>query len=590
MIKTYIQDTIQKALKKIGVVNKNITVDHPTNSDFGDYTSNIAMQLAKDLKKNPMQIAEEIASHIQKDSIIAKVDVVRPGFLNIWITKEFLLKKTHEYSENLLHQPKKINKTIIIEYSSPNIAKPFTIGHLRSTIIGDTVANLYQEIGYQVHRDNHLGDWGTQFGKQIYAIQNWSSVDEIDSLDRPVKKLVELYVKFHEEAEKNPAIEEEGRKWFKKLEDNDQVARELWQKCIDWSWKEFDLIYQKLNVSFTVNKGRGYGESYFEDKMTEVLQELKEKDLLSDSQGAKVVFFPDEKYPPLMIIKQDGATLYATRDLATDKFRLKQYGKDITIVNEVGIEQSLYFNQLFEIEEMLGWYKKEQRIHLKHGHYRFKDQKMSTRKGNVIWLEDVLEEAEKRALVLTNHKNEFNETDVKSINKKFSRSSHKHTQKFSEQINNASIIGIGALKWNDLKRSSHQDIIFDWDDILNMQGNSGPYMQYTYARCISLLEKGTLSDFDTNNHLNFNNDELEIMRILIKFPEIIEGAAYQFSPNILCTYLFELAQQFNLFYQKNPILKVDDETKYFRLLLTRSVAKILKHGLYLLGIKTVEKM
>lgn len=574
MIKQHITITIQQALQNLGIYCDDISVEHPTNTQFGDYTSNIAMRLAKEQKKNPLLIAEEIAQLINSDEIIAKAEVMKPGFINIWIQQEFLLQNIAELATKhiSLRQEANTHKKIIIEYSSPNIAKPFTIGHLRSSIIGDAVANLYEAIGYQVYRDNHLGDWGTQFGKQIYAIKTWGNIEKIEESSRPVKELVDLYIKFHEEAEKNPEIEEQGRMWFKKLEDGDKEARQLWQKCIDWSFKEFDAIYHKLGVTFTENKGRGYGESFFEDKMDIVISELKEKNLLQESKGAQVVFFPEDKYPPLMIIKQDGATLYSTRDLATDKFRLQHYGHDVTVVNEVGIEQSLYFNQLYEVEYMLGWYKRGQRVHLKHGHYRFKDAKMSTRKGNVIWLEDVLAEAEKRAFELSTQ----NTTETTLDNQTLKENAH--------------IVGIGAMKWSDLKRNSQQDIIFDWDDILNMQGNSGPYMQYVYARCKSVLKKATFTYTDNKYTVEFNQEEQQLMRLTIKYSEIVQKAAEQFSPNMLCNYLFELAQLYNLFYQKHTILKAPEETKQFRLLLTKSVASILKHGLHLLGIQTVEKM
>lgn len=591
MLKQYISSKIVQALSLLNIQDTSISVDHSSSQQFGDYTSNIAMRLAKQQKKNPIEIAQEITKHIQSDSIIEKVEVMKPGFINIWIQKNYLFNQVEQFANEKidLTLPQNKDTKIIVEYSSPNIAKPFTIGHLRSTIIGDAVANLFEAIGYTVYRDNHLGDWGTQFGKQIYAIKAWGNEQEIENADRPVKNLVELYVKFHEEAEKNPDIEEEGRKWFKKLEDGDPEARALWQKCIDWSWKEFESIYKKLNVTFTENNGRGYGESFFEDKMNSVIDQLKAKNLLKESKGAQVVFFKDDKYPPLMIIKQDGATLYGTRDLATDYFRLEHYGKDIRIINEVGIEQSLYFNQLYEIEELLGWYKNGQRIHVKHGHYRFKDQKMSTRKGNVIWLEDVLTEAEKRAFSLTTEGAMGINSD--NIEKRMNeKNNYQHTLTSQEAKDVAEKVGIGSLKWNDLKRSSAQDIVFDWDDILNMQGNSGPYMQYTYARCMSILEKAQQKKLNLNTIVEISQEEEYLMREMIKYGEIVQKAAEQYSPNILCNYLFELAQQFNLFYQKHQILKSDEDLKQYRLLLTKSVAYILKHGLHLLGIKIVQKM
>lgn len=455
-------------------------------------------------------------------------------------------------------------QTAVVEYSSPNIAKPFTIGHLRSTIIGDAVANLLEATGWTVKRDNHLGDWGTQFGKQICAIKKWGDEEEIAQSERPVKKLVELYVKFHAEAEENPELVDEGRAWFKKLEDGDLEARRLWQKCIDWSWKEFNQIYEELGVRFTENDGRGYGESYFEDKMDVVVEELETKNLLTDSEGARLVFFPDDQYPPLMVIKKDGTTLYATRDLATDKFRLQKYGADVRIINEVGAEQSLYFQQIFAIELMLGWVEPDQRVHVKHGMFRFKDGKMSTRKGNVIWLEDVLQEARERAQQLGDDP--------------------EHAQTI------ASAVGIGALKWNDLKRSAHLDVVFDWDEMLSMEGNSGPYMQYTVVRGKSVLQKWQESGFTATatTEADITPEGLEILRLLSRYGEAVERAAQEYAPHLLANALFEIAQSFNTFYNKHQI--VADGVPQVRIDLVNATVAVLSHGLGLLGIETVDRM
>lgn len=568
MVKEHIYTVIKRSLEKLNLPVENLNITSPAQESYGDYSTSIALQLAKSEKKNPMELAQTIADNIESKDIIGKVEVMKPGFINLWISKEKLLGNLSEIDPSFGNTHTNAGQHVIVEYSSPNIAKPFTVGHLRSTIIGDAIANLLEATGATVFRDNHLGDWGTQFGKQIYAIKAWGDEKQIEESENPVKELVSLYVKFHEEAEKNPQIEEEGRKWFKKLEEGDEEAKRLWKKCIDWSWKEFNKIYQKLGIEFTENDGRGYGESYFEDKMEPVIEELREKNLLKESKGAELAFFPDDKLPPLMIIKQDGATLYATRDLATDKFRLEnpRYGSDVTIINEVGAEQALYFKQLFELEEMLGWIKKGQRIHIKHGMYRFKDMKMSTRKGNTIWLEDVLEEAIKRAKGLA--KDKVNEETAEKV-------------------------GIGAIKWNDLKRSSHLDIVFDWDEILNMQGNSGPYVQYTYVRCKSILNKldtSVIPDPDPGSS-NMNEDELTILRTLNKYPEAVMEAAKNYAPNYITTYLYDLSQKYNLFYQKHQILKeANVNTRNFRILLTQKVSIILRHGLNLLGIETVEKM
>lgn len=548
-------------------------IETPEDENFGDYSSNIALVASKILKKNSYDLAQELIGKLevggQQLGIIEKVEAVKPGFINFWISKDYLfsqLKQILEQKEKFGSKSQNLNKKVIVEYSSPNIAKPFTVGHLRSTIIGCAIANLLAANGWKVYRDNHVGDWGTQFGKQIYAIKTWGDEKKIEQSENPVKDLVALYVRFHEEAAKNPELEEKAREWFKKLENGNIEARRLWKKCVDWSLKEFKKIYQELGIEFTENNGLGYSEAFFEDKIQPVIKELREKKLLRESDDAELVFFPKDKFPPLMILKKDGTTLYATRDLATDKFRLEKYGKDVLIINEVGNEQSLYFKQLFEVEEILEWIKDGQRIHKKHGLYRFKDEKMSTRKGNAIWLKDVLREAKKRALNLSSEK--------------------------TSEI--AGKVAIGAIKWNDLKRTSEQDIVFDWDEILNMQGDSGPYIQYAYVRTQSVLHKTSNNkQLTTNRKLEVSGQKLEVeevslLRALSKFPEIVELAGEKFAPNILCNYLFDLAQKFNLFYQKHKIIGSSQED--FRLMLTAGIGQVLKNGLNLLGIEAPEKM
>ncbi len=570
-IKQQIISEISKVIKDWEIEDVDVKVDYPSDPKHGDYSSNVALIGAKKLGNNPMELAQQIAAEFKaqsaKGKIFEKIEVVKPGFINFSLSSEFLIHKLQSSSEIT---KKDSGKKIVVEYSSPNIAKPFTIGHLRSTVIGDAIANLLEATGSQVFRDSHVGDWGTQFGKQIYAVKEWGDEAEIEKSEHPVKILVGLYVKFHEEAEKNPELEDKAREWFKKLENGDPVARDLWQKCIDWSWKEFDAIYKELGVPSKKggefeNNGRGYGESFFEDKMDATLEELKRKGLLkTGKEGAQIVEFDKKtKLPPLMILKKDGATLYATRDLATDKFRLENYGKDVTVINEVGVEQSLYFQQLYMLEQMLGWYKKEQRVHVKHGLIRFKDGKMSTRKGNTIWLEDVIEEAKKRACSL-------------------GESSGKITTQ----------VAIGAIKWNDLKRDPKQDIMFDWDEVLNMQGNSGPYVQYAYARTQSVLAKVQSSKLKVQSleNLKLKPEERELLRLLNRFDEVVQEAAIRFAPNILANYLFELAQAFNLFYQKCPIIKSEKGVRSLRLSLTQKTGEVIKDGLKLLGIESPAKM
>ncbi|MGA2911641.1 MAG: arginine--tRNA ligase [Candidatus Levyibacteriota bacterium] len=587
---------IYSLLKKISTdlvpLVSSFKIEQPKEKSHGDFASNIALVIYRSLSKSEGKFkgTYDLAGYLVRKindlpfnerSMFEKIEAVHPGFINFYLSKEYLLsqlKKVLEQKDQFGSKLCDPNKKVIVEYSSPNIAKPFTVGHLRSTIIGDAIANLLAANGWKVFRDNHLGDWGTQFGKQIYAIKTWGNEEEIEKSENPVKELVDLYVRFHEEAEKNPELEDKAREWFKKLEDGDPEARRLWKKCVDWSLKEFTKIYQELNIKFTENNGLGYGEAYFENRLKDVVEELESKKLLKESQGAKLIFFPEDRFPPLMIIKKDGATLYATRDLATDKFRREKYGEDIVIINEVGAEQTLYFKQLFEAEKMLGWFKEGQRIHKRHGHYRFKDEKMSTRKGNTIWLEDVLKMAIEKAGNIAMRVGIDEENKIKATHIVGGQSKREDiTQK----------VAIGALKWNDLKRDSEQDIVFDWDDVLNMQGNSGPYMQYAYVRVQSVWQKSG-KQINFKDIPDLNSEELSLLREISMFEAIVENSVATFSPNVVCEYLFDLAQKFNLFYQKHKIIGSDREN--FRLALTLGTGQIIKNGLSLLGVTVPEHM
>lgn len=573
---TQIQTSLQTALKKLQLPAVELELEHPADSSHGDYASNAALVIFGQLKAaqkkkftNPRSLAEAIVGQLKlPQTLISQISVAGAGFINFKLAEQFLLeelKRIVTKSDQLLpqlHQGKKI----IVEYSSPNIAKPFTIGHLRSTIIGDAIANLLEASGAEVLRDNHLGDWGTQFGKQLYALKTWGDISQIENSARPVKELVDLYVKFHQEAELDPSLNDQARAWFKKLEDGDAEARELWQKCIDWSWKEFRQIYRRLGIKFSdeFDEGKGLGESFFENKMTSVIAELRAKKLLQVGEdGAELVFFPNDEYPPAMILKKDGATLYHTRDLATDKYRLDVYQPDL-IINEVGAEQELYFKQLFKMEEMLGWYQAGQRIHVKHGMFRFKDQKMSTRKGNVVWLEDVLQEAYDRVARIA------------------------EDRLGSEELWQ---IAIGALKWNDLKRRAELNVMFDWEEIVRLDGNSGPYVQYTFTRCQSVLNKADSWEIPDLSVVELNDLEIQILQTLTRFEEAISRAVRELAPHHLCSYLFDLAAGFNSFYNHHSILNPPQaEVRSLRLALTQATAKVLGLGLEILGIETLEKM
>ncbi len=547
---------ITKVLEDITGV-KNPQVEFASNEQFGDYSSNIAL---RDKSLNP----EEIATKINDLKLNFSAEVVG-RFINFRVKSDMLVNnliqiddEKENYGKSNIGQ----GKVAIVEYSSPNIAKPFGVGHLRSTVIGDSVANLTEAIGYKVMRDNHLGDWGTQFGKVICAIKKWGNEEVIEKSENPVTELVGLYVKFHDASKIDPKLDDEARAWFKKLEDGDTETKRLWQKCVDWSWVEFEKIYDLLGIKFdeSFNSGRGLGESFFEARMAPVVKELEENNLLKVGEdGAKLVFF--DEMSPLMILKKDGTTLYSTRDLATDKYRLEKYNPDL-IINEVGSEQSLYFKQLFEIEKVLGWYKEGQRVHVGHGLYLLDGKKMSTRAGKTVKLDEVLTEAIERAKKLGN-------TDPEA----------------------AKIVGIGAIKYFDLSHQPMTNINFDWDSMFSMDGNSSPYIQYTIARINSVLEKSSHKDLNINNkgnELNLSEEELSVLRKLAQFQEVVVTAAKSYSPNIVCNYLYDLASKFNTLYNAHKIIGSEEEE--FRILLSKSVGQVLKNGLKLLGIEAPEKM
>ena len=531
------KDQIIKALQAITEA-KEVNLEFPENETFGDYSSNVAL-LNKSLK------VDEIVEKINKMGLPVKAET-KTGFINFWLKKEVLV-------DSLIHNDIPAigkGKTVVIDYSSPNIAKPFGIGHLRSTIIGQALYNLYKFLGFEVIGDNHLGDWGTQFGKLLYMINKY----KLNNFDIP--KLEELYVEFHKLAENDSKLEEEARIWFKKLEDGDSQARSIWKKCVDISLKEFDRVYDLLGVKidFTL------GESSYRDEWQNLIQSKSIRDNLSIGEGgAKIIDLSSEGInTPLMLLKGDKGTTYATRDLATIAFRVRKWNPDI-IVYEVGAEQSFYFKQLFAAARLLGLVKKDIKlVHTAHGLYLAPDgKKFATREGKTIKLDEVLNEAIKRAEKLGNSDPEV-----------------------------AKMVGIGAIKYFDLMHSVASNVIFDWEKMMNLEGNSGPYLQYTVARINSVLAKG--GKVKELKNVVFNHEEEIILRTLVRFPEIIASAGFNYSPNTLCNFLYDLAQKFNSFYNKHKIIGGENEN--FRLKLSFGVGTVLKTGLKLLGIETPERM
>ncbi|PIZ40891.1 arginine--tRNA ligase [candidate division WWE3 bacterium CG_4_10_14_0_2_um_filter_47_8] len=574
--KSEIEQAVRKQAKKLFDLESEPSLEHPKNEDFGDYATGVSLTITSELKANSLEIAHQL-----KESLIAqlptdlidRVEVVSPGFINFWLAPETLVKEVNrinklkgDYGKTDIGK----GKTVLVDYSSPNIAKPFGVGHLRSTIIGQALYNLYSFAGWKAVGENYLGDWGTQFGKLIYAVLKWGDLQKLARAGR-IKELEKLYVKFHQEAEKDPSLEEKAREWFKRLEDGDKEAMGLWKKFREWSIVEFERIYKLLGMKFD----KMIGESFFVTQAYQVIKEAKAKGVAIESEGALVIPFPEEaKLPPLILLKSDEATTYESRDLAAIKVRKKKYHPDLFLY-ETGVEQALRFRQLFLAAQMLGYGTANQFVHIGHGLYRLPEGKISTRLGRTVHLEEVLEEAISKARKIVEEK-----------------SPSWRTSSQKEKVSKA--VGIGAVKYNDLSRHYSTEVIFDWGKMLSLEGNSAPYLQYTYARAKSVLRKAKVKKITSITQLlnnSITDAELPLLRFIYRFPEVVEEAVVTYSPNLLCNFLFDLAQRFNRFYDRVPILKAESsEVRALRLGLTAAVAQVIKTGLTLLGIETLEKL
>ncbi len=546
---------VKSAVKELYQLELRPDLGHPQLENFGDFATPVALEVARQIGSDPLEIASQLKLRLEGEleGFVEEIQVEKPGFLNFWLSAETLMKELNEvgakggaYGSTNLGE----GKTVVIDYSAPNIAKRFGIGHLRSTVIGQALYNLYKFSGYKVIGDNHLGDWGTQFGVLLRQI----SRRKLTISNLTIDKLEELYVEFHREAEKKPKLMEEAREWFLKLESGDREAREIWQAVVGISMKEFDRIYRLLGVEFDY----AYGESFYEDQMPAVIAEVRRAGLAKRSDGAEIVEFSE--LPPAILVKSDGATTYFTRDLATIKYRLETWKPQI-IIYEVGADQKLHFQQVFEAVRRLGWGEGVELVHVAHGLIRFAAGKLSTRRGQTVKLEEVLDEAIARA--------------EKLVGKR-------------EAVTKA--VGIGAVKYFDLSHQPQTDIIFDWEKMFLLEGNSAPYLQYTYARASSVLRKAGVSQLTVDSRQSaVGEEELPILRYIYRFPEIVEDAAKSYSPNLLCNYLFDLAQRFNRFYAAVPIIRAK-ENRDLRLALTSATAQVLKNGLTLLGIATPERL
>ena len=536
-------------------------LEQPKTSDLGDIAFP-AFSLAKVERKAPQAIAADITEKIDQ-SAFEKVVATGP-YVNFFLDKskisDQVIKSVIEAGADYGQQDEGHGQNITIDLSSPNIAKPFSVGHLRSTVIGDALSNIFRKMGYNTIKINHLGDWGKQFGLLMVAYKKWGSKEAVEA--NPIDELLKLYVRINAEIENDPELDEEGRKWFKKLEDGDPEATELWQWFRDESLVEFNRIYKLLGVEFdSLN-----GEAFYNDKMDEGVQILEDKGLLKESKGASIVELDDVNLPPAMIKKSDGATLYITRDIATAIYRARTYNF-VKNIYAVGQEQSNHFRQLKAVLKKMGFDWSDDMVHVDFGLVTKNRQKLSTRKGNIILLEPTLQEAISRA------KAQIEEKNPELENK--------------EEVAHA--VGVGAVKFYDLKTDRRNGYDFDLEAMVSFEGETGPYVQYAYARIQSILRKANFTPSTDATYSLSDPESWEIIKLLQDFSRVVKRAAENYDPSLIAKYAINLAQAFNKYYAHTRILDESPERES-RLALSYSTAVVLKEALRLLGVDAPEKM
>ena len=532
-------------------------LEYPADRKLGDIALP-CFKLSKAIRMPPQKIAESLCAGLKASeecaNVFEKIENVN-GYLNFYISNDYLLKNLNGMSDpDYGSSDVGKGKTIVIDYSSPNIAKPFHIGHLRSTVIGQSIKNIHRFCGYECVGVNHLGDWGTQFGKLIVAYKKWGDKETIEQ--RGIKALTEIYVRFHEEAEKDPSLEDEAREAFSKMEQGDSECIELWKWFVEISIAEFKKVYELIGADFE----SWNGESFYFDKTDEVVNALKEKNLLKLDNGAYIVSLDEYDMPPCLVLKSDGSTIYATRDIAAAFYRKKTYNFDKCIyVTSAG--QSLHFAQFFKVIELMAEEWAKDLVHVPFGTVSIDGAKLATRTGNVILLEDLFREATEKTLEIINEKNP--------------------TLENKEEV--ASAVGVGAVIFHDLSNNRIKDINFIWDEVLNFDGNTGPYVQYTYARCCGILEKaGSYGKDGVITHPS----EVDIIKTLSLFPEKVEQARRDLEPSVISRYLLDVCQEFNRFYHDCPVLRAEDEkVRSTRLAIVEATSVVLSNGLKLIGLK-----
>ncbi|HFI0289081.1 TPA: arginine--tRNA ligase [Streptococcus suis] len=559
--KQMVADTLSAVLPQLDIETIYSLLEKPKSSEMGDIAFP-AFSLAKVERKAPQAIATDIVEKL--DTTGFEKVVANGPYVNFFLDKDAIshqvltdvIAKKDQYGQLNIGQ----GRNVTIDMSSPNIAKPFSVGHLRSTVIGDALANIHGKLGFNPIRINHLGDWGKQFGMLIVAYKLWGDKTAVEA--DPISELLKLYVRINAEAEEKPELDEEARQWFKKLEDGDQEALELWQWFRDESLVEFNRIYEKLDVHFDSFNG----EAFYNDKMDEGIQILEEKGLLQESKGALIVDLESYNLPPALIRKTDGATLYITRDMATAMYRKRTYDF-VKSIYVVGQEQINHFKQLKAVLKEMGFDWSDDMTHVTFGLVTKDKKKLSTRKGNIILLEPTLDEAILRALSQIEAKNPNLEN--------------------KEEVAHA--VGVGAVKFFDLKTDRDNGYDFDLEAMVSFEGETGPYVQYAYARIQSILRKANFVPSTENNYKLADAESWEIIKHIQNFSTVVERAGDKFDPSLIAKYAINLAQAFNKYYAHTRILDESPE-RDSRLALAYATGVVLKEALRLLGVKAPEKM
>ena len=569
--KKEIAEIIAKNLEGLTEDEIKSMIEIPQDQFMGDYAFP-CFRLAKTMRKAPNLIAAELAEKLQGEKLFSEVSPVN-AYVNMFVSREEMMKSTVsevlEEKENFGRSDIGGNKKVIVEFSSPNIAKPFHIGHIRSTVIGNSLSKIYDALGYDVFKINHLGDYGTQFGKMICAYRRWGNREDV--INSPIKTLLGYYTKFHVEVEEHPELEDEARAIFTKLEQGSKEEVELWQWFREESLKEFQRVYDMLGIEFDSYNG----ESFYSDKMPRFEKELSDKGLLQESNGAQVVDLEEYKLGTALIKKSDGSSLYITRDIAAAVYRKENYDfyKNIYVV---ATQQNLHFQQLFKILELMGYDWANQCVHVPFGMVRLEEGTMSTRHGRVVFLEDVLNGAIEKTREIIEEKN----PNIENL----------------EEI--TSQVGIGAVVFNELSNNRIKDYTFKWDQILNFDGETGPYVQYTHARCASLLRKAgedIVAKAQDPKNVDFallakSDSAYELTKLIYAFPGVVEQAGEKYEPSIITRHIIDIAQCFNKFYHDEHIIVDDEVEKTSKIALVIATKRVIATGIGLLGMKAPERM